>query len=71
MDALAEGTITLLDDAALRERLAARAYQIAVERYSYEAYVQRTDTAYRRLASPAYTEEVPELAEVGARVRQG
>ena len=65
--AVAEGTITLLGDAALRERLAASAYRLAVEQYSYESYVERTNKAYRRLVAsvPVPVASVPSVPIAG------
>jgi glycosyltransferase involved in cell wall biosynthesis len=51
-EALAEGTLRLLADPALRAMLAEQAQRVALERYSYEIYVQRTDEAYHRLIAP-------------------
>jgi glycosyltransferase involved in cell wall biosynthesis len=49
--AFAEAMLRLLDDGALRERLARHAAERARTKYSREIYVSRTDTAFERLVA--------------------
>jgi glycosyltransferase involved in cell wall biosynthesis len=51
--ALAEGIARLIDDPALGARLAARAQEVAQDKYSRAAYVRRTAQAYARLTGGA------------------
>lgn len=45
--AFAEGTLALLKDRALQQRLAANALQLSEEKYSYEAYLEKTAQVYK------------------------
>jgi glycosyltransferase involved in cell wall biosynthesis len=46
-EAFAEGTLTLINEAHLRQQLAENALKLSEEKYSYEAYLEKTATVYR------------------------
>ncbi len=52
-DGLADGAITLLADARLRGELARNAHTLAQQKYSYQAYLERTNEVYQGLVSAA------------------
>jgi glycosyltransferase involved in cell wall biosynthesis len=45
-EALAEGTVKLIHDTALRKRLAENARRLSEEKYSYEVYLEKTAQVY-------------------------
>ena len=46
-EAFAEGTLRLINDRALGQRLVANAMKLSDEKYSYDAYLQKTDQVYK------------------------
>jgi glycosyltransferase involved in cell wall biosynthesis len=56
-DAFAEGVLRVLNDQALGARVGARAMRVAAEKYSDEAFIEKTRRAFRILADdgPAAT----------------
>jgi glycosyltransferase involved in cell wall biosynthesis len=46
-EAFAEGTLSLIQNTELRNRLAVNALRLSEEKYSYDAYLEKTDDIYQ------------------------